>query len=125
MQVAAIAALEGDQQCVSDICDMYRSRRDVLCQGLNEAGWPVTPPKATMFVWAEIPEAFRAMGSLEFSKLLLAEAGVAVSPGIGFGEYGEGYVRFGLIENEHRTRQALRGIKKVLRSGPPNNSSGV
>lgn len=104
---------------------MYRSRRDVLCQGLNEAGWPVTPPKATMFVWAQIPEGFRHMGSLEFSKLLLAEAGVAVSPGIGFGEYGEGYVRFGLIENEHRTRQALRGIKKVLRGGPPNDSSGV
>jgi alanine-synthesizing transaminase len=123
--VAAIAALEGDQQCVSDICEMYRSRRDVLCQGLNEAGWPVTPPRATMFVWAQIPEPFRHMGSLEFSKLLLAEAGVAVSPGIGFGEYGEGYVRFGLIENEHRSRQALRGIKKVLRGGPPNNGSGV
>jgi alanine-synthesizing transaminase len=119
VQVAAIAALEGDQQCVTDICDMYRRRRDVLCNGLNEAGWPVTPPKATMFVWAQIPEAFRSMGSLEFSKLLLKDAGVAVSPGLGFGEYGEGYVRFGLIENEHRTRQALRGIKKVLRQGPP------
>jgi alanine-synthesizing transaminase len=125
VQVAAIAALEGDQQCVTDICEMYRSRRDVLCQGLNEAGWPVTPPKATMFVWAQIPESFRSMGSLEFSKLLLAEAGVAVSPGIGFGEYGEGYVRFGLIENEHRTRQALRGIKRVLRGGPPKDSGGV
>ena len=123
--MAAIAALEGDQQCVSDICEMYRSRRDVLCQGLNEAGWPVTPPKATMFVWAQIPEGFRHMGSLEFSKLLLAEAGVAVSPGIGFGEYGEGYVRFGLIENEHRTRQALRGIKKVLRGSAPNEYSEV
>ena len=78
-----------------------------------------------MFVWAQIPEGFRHMGSLEFSKLLLAEAGVAVSPGIGFGEYGEGYVRFGLIENEHRTRQALRGIKKVLRGGPPKDSSGA
>lgn len=119
IQVAAIAALEGDQQCVTDICEMYRVRRDVLCDGLNEAGWPVTPPKATMFVWAEIPEAFRHMGSVEFSKLLLKDAGVAVSPGIGFGEYGEGYVRFGLIENEHRTRQALRGIKRVLRNGPP------
>jgi len=119
VQVAAISALEGDQQCVSDVCDMYRRRRDVLCNGLNDAGWPVTPPKATMFVWAQIPEAFRSMGSLEFSKLLLKEAGVAVSPGLGFGEYGEGYVRFGLIENEHRTRQALRGIKKVLRQGPP------
>ncbi len=119
VQVAAISALEGDQQCVTDICDMYRRRRDVLCNGLNDAGWPVTPPKATMFVWAQIPESFRSMGSLEFSKLLLKEAGVAVSPGLGFGEYGEGYVRFGLIENEHRTRQALRGIKKVLRLGPP------
>jgi alanine-synthesizing transaminase len=119
VQVAAISALEGDQQCVSDVCDMYRRRRDVLCNGLNDAGWPVTPPKATMFVWTQIPEAFRSMGSLEFSKLLLKEAGVAVSPGLGFGEYGEGYVRFGLIENEHRTRQALRGIKKVLRQGPP------
>ena len=83
VQVAAIAALEGDQQCVTDICDMYRRRRDVLCNGLNEAGWPVTPPKATMFVWAQIPEAFRSMGSLEFSKLLLKDAGVAVSPGPG------------------------------------------
>jgi len=122
VQVAAIAALEGDQQCVADINAMYRRRRDVLCQGLNEAGWPVTPPKATMFVWAEIPEPYKAMGSVEFSKLLLAEAGVAVSPGIGFGEYGEGYVRFGLIENEHRTRQALRGIKKLLRNGPKGQS---
>lgn len=119
IQVAAIAALEGDQQCVADICDMYRMRRDVLCEGLSEAGWPVTPPKATMFVWAQIPEKFRHMGSVEFSKLLLNGGGVAVSPGIGFGEYGEGYVRFGLIENEHRIRQALRGIKRVLRSDPP------
>tara|TARA_B110000503_G_scaffold132347_1_gene208198 strand:- start:345 stop:1550 length:1206 start_codon:yes stop_codon:yes gene_type:complete len=118
IQVAAIAALEGDQQCVADICEMYRVRRDVLCDGLNEAGWPVTPPKATMFVWAQIPEKFRHMGSVEFSKLLLKDAGVAVSPGIGFGDYGEGYVRFGLIENEQRTRQALRGIRRVLRSDP-------
>ena len=119
IQVAAITALEGDQQCVADIRDMYRRRRDVLCDGLNDAGWAVTKPKATMFVWAQIPEAFHHMGSVEFSKLLLTEAQVAVSPGVGFGEYGEGYVRFGLIENEHRTRQALRGIKKVLRNGPP------
>lgn len=118
VQVAAIAALEGDQQCVTDICNMYQRRRDVLCQGLNEAGWPVIPPKATMFVWAQIPESFRDLGSLEFSKQLLERAGVAVSPGVGFGEYGEGYVRFGLIENEHRTRQALRGIKRMLREGP-------
>ncbi|EED36820.1 transaminase MtnE [Luminiphilus syltensis NOR5-1B] len=116
VQVAAIAALEGDQQCVTEICERYRRRRDVLCSGLNEAGWPITPPKATMFVWAEIPEPLRHLGSVEFSKRLLSEAGVAVSPGVGFGDYGEGFVRFGLIENEHRTRQAIRGIKRMLRS---------
>lgn len=115
VQVAAICALEGDQSCVAEICDMYRSRRDVLCGGLNALGWPVTPPRATMFVWAPIPEPYRAMGSIEFSKKLLTEAKVAVSPGIGFGEYGEGYVRFGLIENEQRTRQALRNIRGMLR----------
>jgi alanine-synthesizing transaminase len=116
IQVAAIAALEGDQGCVSEIAAMYQSRRDVLCSGLNAAGWPVTPPRATMFVWARIPEFYRDMGSLEFSKKLLQEAKVAVSPGIGFGEYGEGHVRFGLIENEHRTRQALRSIKRMIKN---------
>jgi alanine-synthesizing transaminase len=116
IQVAAIAALEGDQTCVSEINAMYCSRRDVLCEGLNAAGWPVTPPKATMFVWAQLPEFYREMGSLEFSKKLLTEANVAVSPGIGFGEYGEGYVRFGLIENEHRTRQAIRSIKRMIKN---------
>jgi len=116
VQVAAIAALEGDQGCVDEIRAMYQARRDVLCAGLNAAGWPVTPPKATMFVWAEIPEPYRALGSLEFSKKLLEEARVAVSPGIGFGEYGEGHVRFGLIENEHRTRQAIRNIKRMMRT---------
>ena len=116
VQVAAIAALEGDQGCVDEIRAMYQRRRDVLCAGLNAAGWPVAPPKATMFVWAQIPEPFRGMGSLEFSKKLLEEARVAVSPGVGFGEYGEGHVRFGLIENEHRTRQALRNIKRMLRA---------
>jgi alanine-synthesizing transaminase len=116
IQVAAIAALEGDQSCVTEIRRMYQSRRDVLCSGLNGAGWPVTPPKATMFVWAKVPEFYREMGSLEFSKKLLAEAKVAVSPGIGFGEYGEGYVRFGLIENEHRTRQAIRSIKRMIKN---------
>ena len=121
VQVAAITALESDQTCVEEIRLMYKSRRDVLCKGLNSAGWPVTPPKATMFVWAKIPAPFDQMGSLEFCKLLLKEAGVAVSPGLGFGEYGEGYVRFGLIENEHRTRQALRGIKKVWRAGVPSD----
>ena len=115
VQVAAIAALEGDQSCVSEITALYKSRRDVLCNGLNSAGWPVTPPKATMFVWAKIPEPYQAMGSLEFAKKLLTEAKVAVAPGIGFGEHGEGYVRFGLIENEHRTRQAIRNIKKMFK----------
>jgi alanine-synthesizing transaminase len=116
IQVAAIAALEGDQSCVAEICAMYQSRRDVLCGGLNAVGWPVTPPRATMFVWARIPEFYRELGSVEFSKKLLVEAQVAVSPGIGFGEYGEGYVRFGLIENEHRTRQAIRNIKRMIKN---------
>lgn len=115
IQVAAIAALEGPQDCVAEICEMYRSRRDVLCDGLNAAGWPVEKPKATMFVWAEIPEPFKALGSMEFSKRLIEEAKVAVSPGIGFGEYGDTHVRFALIENEHRTRQAIRGIKRMLK----------
>lgn len=115
IQVAAIQALEGPQDCVQEICEMYRKRRDVLCQGLNAIGWSVTPPKATMFVWAKIPEAYQHLGSLEFSKLLLQEAKVAVSPGIGFGEYGDAYVRFGLIENEHRIRQAVRGIRDFLK----------
>ncbi|MEP1470487.1 MAG: alanine transaminase [Halieaceae bacterium] len=115
IQVAAIAALEGDQSCVEEINSMYKSRRDVLCSGLKAAGWPVEPPKATMFVWARVPEPYFEMGSLEFSKKLLEEAKVAVSPGVGFGEYGEGYVRFGLIENEHRTRQAIRNIKRMMK----------
>ncbi len=115
VQVAAIHALEADQSCVEEIRSLYQKRRDVLCQGLNELGWQVEPPKATMFVWAPVPKAFAHMGSLEFSKKLLVEAKVAVSPGIGFGEYGEGFVRFGLIENEQRTRQALRNIKRMMR----------
>jgi alanine-synthesizing transaminase len=115
IQVAAIAALEGPQEVVNEIRDMYQSRRDVLCDGLNNIGWQVERPKATMFVWAPIPEAYREMGSLEFSKKLLQEAKVAVSPGIGFGEHGDDHVRFGLIENEHRTRQAVRGIRDMFR----------
>ena len=115
IQVAAIAALEGDQQCVADIREMYRKRRNLLCDGLNEIGWQVERPKATMFVWAQIPEAYREMGSIEFSKKLLMDAKVAVSPGIGFGEYGDDSVRFALIENEHRTRQALRGMRRMFR----------
>lgn len=115
IQVAAIAALEGDQTCVREIRDMYQARRDVLCEGLNALGWPVEKPKATMFVWAKIPEQYREMGSLEFSKKLIRDANVAVSPGIGFGQYGDDHVRFALIENEHRTRQALRNIKRLFR----------
>ncbi len=115
IQVAAISALEGPQDCVDEIVATYKSRRDVLCDGLNAIGWEVEKPKATMFVWARIPERYREMGSLEFSKKLLKEAKVAVSPGVGFGEYGDDYVRFGLIENEHRTRQAIRGIRDMFR----------
>jgi alanine-synthesizing transaminase len=115
VQVAAIAALEGDQSAVSEICAQYQSRRDVLHKGLCEAGWPVDKPKASMYIWARIPEAYRHLGSLEFSKRLLAEAKVCVSPGIGFGDYGDEYVRFALIENEARIRQGLRGIKAMLR----------
>jgi alanine-synthesizing transaminase len=114
IQVASIAALEGPQECVHEICENYRSRRNVLVEGLNKAGWLVPMPKATMFVWARIPEPYRELKSLEFSKLLLNEAKVAVSPGIGFGDYGDGHVRFALIENEERTRQALRGIRQML-----------
>jgi alanine-synthesizing transaminase len=114
VQIAGIVALEGPQACVGEIVESYRRRRDVLVNGLGRIGWAVEKPRATMFVWARIPEAFRALGSLEFAKLLLAEAKVAVSPGVGFGEYGEGYVRFALVENEHRIRQAVRGLKAVL-----------
>jgi alanine-synthesizing transaminase len=114
IQIASIIALNGPQECVKDICGMYQSRRDVLVEGLDKAGWHIEKPKATMFVWAEIPEPFKKMGSLEFSKHLIKEAGVAVSPGIGFGEYGDGHVRFALIENEHRLRQAVKGIKQAL-----------
>lgn len=115
IQIAAITALRGPQECVKEIVDTYQNRRDVLCNGLNRAGWKIEKPKATMFVWAEIPEKFRAMGSLEFSMLLIKEAKVAVSPGIGFGEYGNDFVRFALVENDQRIRQAVRGIRKVLR----------
>ncbi|MBV8672061.1 MAG: alanine transaminase [Acidobacteriaceae bacterium] len=114
IQVASILALEGPQECVAQICENYRSRRDVLVQGLNKIGWQVTLPKATMFVWAPIPEPYRHLGSLDFSTMLLREAKVAVSPGIGFGEYGDGHVRFSLIENEERTRQALRCMRQMF-----------
>jgi len=117
IQVAAIAALEGPQDCVVEIRETYRARRDLLCDGLAAAGWEVQRPRATMFVWARIPERYRELGSLEFSKSLLTDARVAVSPGVGFGEYGDDHVRFALIENEHRTRQALRGIRQMMRRG--------
>jgi alanine-synthesizing transaminase len=115
IQIAGIIALNGPQDCVRATVAMYRSRRDVLVDGLNRIGWKAEKPLATMFVWARIPEAYREMGSLEFSKLLLREAKVAVSPGLGFGVDGDDHVRFALVENEHRTRQAIRGIKKALK----------
>ncbi len=115
IQVASIAALDGPQDCVEEIRLQYQRRRDVLAKGLHEAGWMVEVPRASMYIWAEIPEPYKAAGSLEFAKRLLAEAKVAVSPGIGFGDYGDGHVRFALIENEQRTRQAVRGIKEMFR----------
>ena len=114
IQIASIIALNEIDKEVNEITEVYRSRRDVLVSGLNNAGWKVESPKATMFVWAKIPDQFKAMGSLEFTKKLLKEARVAVSPGIGFGEYGDDFVRFSLVENEHRTRQAVRGIRGIL-----------
>ena len=114
LQVGAIAALEGPQDCVQEIRDMYKSRRDVLCKGLNDIGWNITPPRATMFVWAEIPKKYKNLGSLEFSKKLLKENNVAVSPGIGFGKHGDDFVRFSLIENEQRTKQAVRSLKTII-----------
>jgi len=115
IQVVSIAALDGPQDCVSEIVAQYQRRRDVLAKGLIEAGWNVDIPKASMYIWARIPEPYRDLGSLEFAKRVLADAKVAVSPGIGFGEYGDEYVRFALIENEQRTRQAVRGIKEMFR----------
>jgi alanine-synthesizing transaminase len=115
VQVAAIAALEGPQDCVEEIRQKYQKRRDVLVKGLHEAGWMVECPKASMYIWAEIPEFYKPLGSLEFAKKLLNEAKVAVSPGIGFGDYGDTHVRMALIENEARTRQAVRGIKEMFR----------
>ena len=116
IQVAAVSALEGDQSVVDEIRGMYKSRRDTLCNGLKSLGWDVEVPKATMFVWAKIPPQFSHLSSLDFCKLMLQEAKVAVSPGIGFGEYGDDHVRFSLIENEHRTRQAIRGIREMFKN---------
>jgi alanine-synthesizing transaminase len=117
IQAAAIAALTGPQDCVTQICNMYQRRRDVMCEGLNAMGWSVTPPKATMFLWAAIPEQFHHLGSLEFSKLLLREANVVVSPGVGFGEYGNQFVRIGLVEDEARMEVALQNLKRVINAG--------
>lgn len=114
IQIAATVALQADQSCVEGIVSVYRSRRDVLVDGLNRVGWPVEKPRGTMFVWAQIPERFRKMGSVEFSKYLIEEAKVAVSPGLGFGEYGDDYVRFALVENEMRTKQAIRGVRRAM-----------
>ncbi|AIL32794.1 alanine transaminase [Basilea psittacipulmonis] len=115
IQVAAIAALEGPQDCVEDIRSTYQKRRDVLCKALHDIGWNVEIPKASMYIWAEIPDFYKSLGSLEFAKKLLQEAKVVVSPGIGFGDYGDDHVRFALIENEQRIRQAVRGIKEMFR----------
>ncbi|MEL7466759.1 MAG: LL-diaminopimelate aminotransferase [Pseudomonadota bacterium] len=114
VQVAAASALNGPQECIEEIRGVYRSRRDVMVEAMAKAGWDVPPPPATMFAWAPVPQEFAHLGSMAFSKILLKEAGVAVSPGVGFGEYGEGFVRLGLVENEQRIRQAARGVKKVL-----------
>jgi alanine-synthesizing transaminase len=117
IQVAAIAALNGPQDCVAQFRATYKRRRDVLIEGLEAAGWPVPSPEASMFAWAPIPDRYRHLGSMEFSKLLLEQANVAVAPGIGFGEHGDTHVRLGLVENTDRIRQAVRGIKQMLQAG--------
>ena len=114
IQIASIIALNGPQECVKEICDTYKTRRDALISGLQRVGWEIESPKATMFVWGRIPDKYIEMGSVEFAKMLINEAGVAVSPGLGFGEYGDEYVRFALIENNMRINQAIRGIRKVM-----------
>ena len=114
IQIASIIALNGPQDCVREIVETYKTRRDALIDGLNKVGWPVKRPKGTMFVWAKIPEPYLSMGSVEFSKMLIQKAKVAVSPGLGFGEYGDEYVRFALIENNMRINQGIRGIRKIL-----------
>jgi len=114
IQIASIIALKGDYACVKEIVEVYRQRRDTLINGLERVGWKIDKPKGTMFVWARIPDRYAEMNSLEFSKLLIKEAKVAVSPGVGFGQYGEGFIRFALVENKHRINQAIRGIKRIL-----------
>jgi alanine-synthesizing transaminase len=118
VQVAAVAAINGDQQCVADLRQMYKERRDILVEGLHQAGWMVTKPEASMFIWAKIPEQYLPLGSLAFAKLLMDKAEVAVAPGIGFGRYGDDYVRIALVENKHRLRQALRNIRQFLQEDP-------
>jgi len=114
IQIASIIALNANQKCVDEIVEIYQKRRDTLIKGLERAGWTIEKPRGTMYVWGRIPEAYRQMGSLEFAKLLLNEAKVVVSPGVGFGEYGDEHVRFALVENQHRINQAVRGIRKAL-----------
>ena len=118
IQVAATAALNGPQDCVAEVREMYRERRDTLVEAFSQAGWEVPPPPASMFCWAPLPPEIAHVGSMAFAKLALTEAKVAVSPGVGFGEYGEGYVRLGLVENRHRIRQAARNLKSFLSSDP-------
>jgi alanine-synthesizing transaminase len=118
IQVAATAALNGPQDCVAEMREMYQERRDILVEGLTAAGWEVPSPSASMFIWAEIPDPYKSLGSLAFSKLLLRESEVAVAPGIGFGEYGDGHVRIALVENKQRLRQAIRNIKHFLKQDP-------
>jgi alanine-synthesizing transaminase len=114
IQVAAVAALNGPQDCVDEIRAIYKSRRDVLISSMARAGWDIPEPSASMFAWAPLPEPFRAAGSMAFAKLLMEKAGIAVAPGVAFGEHGEGYVRIGLVENEHRIRQAARNVRRFL-----------
>jgi alanine-synthesizing transaminase len=114
IQIAAIIALNGPDECVKEVVDIYRQRRDALVEGLNRVGWPIEKPKGTMFVWAKIPEPYLKMGSLEFAKMIMVKSKVAVSPGVGFGEYGDDHVRFALVENPHRINQAIRGIKQIM-----------
>jgi alanine-synthesizing transaminase len=118
IQVAAAAALNGPPECIAEIRATYKARRDVMVQSMGRAGWDIPPPPASMFAWAPLPDAYREIGSLQFSKLLMEEAHVAVAPGVGFGEYGEGFVRIGLVENEHRIRQAARNVKKFIADAP-------
>ena len=124
IQIASIIALNGPQDCVDDIRQTYQNRRDALCEGLGRLGWAVQKPRGTMFVWAEIPESFKHMGSLEFVKHLLKETNVAVAPGIGFGELGDGHVRFALVENEHRIRQAIRNLRPVFQGQTSDRTAG-